>query len=200
VSRAFDLPFIGFTAKGVPDNGRLQTDRPHVFNIYGSYILDWMKKGSNSTEFSAFQTFTSGQPQTTTIYGASTVTPQIFLGRGDLGRSPAYSQTDFNVTHRYKFGGDRQYTLAFDLNFLNLWDQRTVTGIYTTMNPSSAPVNAAALGLSQVQYANGITDGSLLNAMLARIASQADRSDLRYKQPFLYQTPRVVRFGFRILF
>jgi len=200
VSRAFDLPFIGFTAKGEKDNGRLQTDRPHVFNIYGAYIFDWMKSNTNSTEISAFQTVTSGQPQTTTIYGASTVTPQIFLGRGDLGRSPMFSQTDLNLTHRYKFGSDSQFTMAFDLNFLNLWDQATVTGVYTTMNPRTAPVNAAALGLSQVQYANGLTDGSLLNQIFARIASQPDRSDIRYKQPFLYQLPRTVRFGFRLLF
>ncbi len=200
VSRAFDLPFIGFTAKGEKDNGRLQTDRPHVFNIYGAYIFDWMKSGINSTEVSAFQTVTSGQPQTTTIFGASTVTPQIFLGRGDLGRSPVFSQTDLNVTHRYKFGTDKRFTMAVDLNFLNLFDQATVTGIYTTMNPSSAPVNAASLGLSQVNYANGITGGTLLNAMMARIASQPDRSDVRYKSPFLYQTPREVRFGVRFLF
>jgi len=200
VSRAFDLPFIGFTAKGEKDNGRLQTDRPHVFNIFGAYILDWKGSRTNSTEISGFQTITSGQPQTTTIYGASTVTPQIFLGRGDLGRSPVYSQTDLAVTHRYRFGGDNRFTLAADLNFLNLFDQKTVTGIYTTMNPSSAPVNAAALGLSNVAYANGYTGGTLLSPILARIASQADRSDIRYKAPFLYQSPRTVRFGFRLLF
>jgi hypothetical protein len=199
VSRAFDLPFIGFTAKGLRQR-RLQTDRPHVFNIFGAYILDWKGRRTNSTEISVFQTVTSGQPQTTTIYGASTVTPQIFLGRGDLGRSPVFSQTDLNLTHRYRFGQDSKITLAFDLNFLNLFDQATVTGIYTTMNPSSAPVNAAALGVSNVGYANGYTDGTLLNAINARIASQADRSDIRYKQPFLYQSPRTVRFGFRILF
>jgi hypothetical protein len=90
--------------------------------------------------------------------------------------------------------------MAFDLNFLNLFDQATVTGIYTTMNPSSAPVNAAALGVSNVAYANGYTGGTLLPAILARIASQPDRSDIRYKQPFLYQQPRVVRFGMRFLF
>src|SRR5258705_4275155 len=200
VSRAFDLPFIGFTARGEKDNGRLQTDRPHVFNIFGAYIFDWMKSRTNSTEISAFQTVTSGQPQTTTIYGASTVTPQIFLGRGDLGRSPVFSQTDLNITHRYRFGGENRFTIAFDLNFLNLFDQAAVAGVYTTMNPSSAPVNAAALGLSQVNYANGLTAGTLLNSIVARIASQPDRSDVRYGQPFLYQSPRTVRFGFRILF
>ena len=92
--------------------------------------------------------------------------------------------------------------MAFDLNFLNLWDQATVTGIYPTMNPSTAPVNGPALGFPNTTtgYANGYTDGSLFNAILARIASQADRSDIRYKQPQVYQSPRTVRFGFRLLF
>jgi hypothetical protein len=97
-------------------------------------------------------------------------------------------------------GDDQKFTLAFDLNFLNLWDQKTVTGIYTTMNPSTAPVNAAALGLSHVAYGNGYTGGTILNSILARINSQPDRSDVRYKTPHLFQSPRVVRFGFRVLF
>lgn len=201
VSRAFDLPFIGFTAKGEPDNGKLPTDRPHVFNIYGTYIFDWMKSKTHSTELSAFQTITSGTPLTTSIFGASTVTPQIFNERGDLGRSPTYSQTDFNVTHRFKFGKESRYTIAVDLNFLNLWDQKAVTGIYPTMNPSTAPVNAAAVaGGSQVAYANGLTSGTLYAAIIARINSQADRSDIRYRTPQLYQSPRTARFGFRFLF
>jgi hypothetical protein len=202
VSRAFDLPFIGFTAKGVPDNGRLQTDRPHVFNVFGAYIYDWMGKKTNSTEISAFQTVTSGQPQTTTIYGASSVTPQILLGRGDLGRSPVFTQTDLSITHRYRMSGDSKLTMAFDLNFLNLWDQSTVTAIYTVMNPSTAQVNGPALGFPNTTtgYANGYTGGTLLDAILARIASAPDRSDIRYKMPYLYQSPRTVRFGVRLLF
>lgn len=200
VSRAFDLPFIGFTAEGKPDNGRLGTDRPHVFNIFGAYIFDWRGSKTNSTELSAFQTITSGTPQTTTVFGASSVTPQIFRSRGDLGRTPTYTQTDFNFTHRYRFGRDNRLTAAFDFNVLNLWDQDTVIGIYSVMNPSNAAVNAGALGLSNVAYANGYTAGSLLDPILARIASQADRSDIRYKMPNVFQSPRTVRFGIRLLF
>jgi carboxypeptidase family protein len=200
VSRAFDLPFIGFTATGEKDNGRLATDRPHVFNIYGAYIFDWFKGDTNSTELSLFQTITSGTPQTTAIYGASTVTPQIFLGRGDLGRTPTFTQTDFSLTHRVRFGTDNRFSAAFDLNFLNLFDQETVTGIYTIQNPSTAPVNAGALGLSQVAYANGLTGGTLLPLINARIASQPDRSDIRYGMDQLFQSPRTVRFGVRFLF
>jgi len=203
VSRAFDLPFIGFTARGEFDNGRLQTDRPHVFNIYGAYIFDWRGSRSNSTELSAFQTVTSGTPQTTSIFGASGITPQIFLERGDLGRSPTFSQTDFNVTHRVRFGLDNRYSVAFDLNFLNLLDQDTVTGIYPTLNVSGANANAAAVaGGSQQAYANGYTSGTLLPTINAFLNDPArpDRKDNRYGQPQIYQGPRVVRFGMRFLF
>jgi hypothetical protein len=130
------------------------------------------------------------------------VTPQILLGRGDLGRTPVFSQTDLNLTHRYRFGHDDRLTFAVDFNVLNLFDQSTVTAIYTVMNPSTAQINGPALGFPNTTtgYANGYTSGTLLNAILARIASQPDRSDIRYKMPYLYQSPRTVRFGFRILF
>lgn len=203
VSRAFDLPFIGFTALGEFDNGRLQTDRPHVFNLYGAYIFDWKGSRSNSTEISGFQTISSGTPQTTSIFGASTITPQIFLKRGDLGRSPTFSQTDLNVTHRYRFGTDRRFTMAFDFNVLNLFDQDTVTGVYPTLNPSTAPVNAGAVaGGSQQAYVNGWTSGSLLPTIQTFLNDPArpDRKDIRYGQPQIFQGPRAIRFGMRFLF
>lgn len=206
VSRAFDLPFIGFTAEGNPDNGPLPTDRPHVFNIYGAYIFDWKGSKTNSTELSFFQTVTSGTPMTTSIYGQSSVTPQIFYQRGDLGRSPTFSQTDINFTHRLKIGRDNRFTLAFDLNFLNLWDQDTVLGVYPTMNTTTGRPNDAAMfplaSMAQrpVLYANGYTSGALLQPILNWIAASPDRPDIRYKMPQLFQQPRQTRFGFRILF
>ena len=206
VSRAFDLPFIGFTAEGEPDNGLLPTDRPHVFNLFGAYIFDWMGSKTNSTGISGFQTVTSGTPQTTSIYGQSSVTPQIFYSRGDLGRTPVFSQTDLAVTHRYRFGRDERFTLVADLNFLNLWDQATVTGIYPTLNTTVGRPSADALfasspsALRSSLYANAYTSGALLQPILTHIAASPDRADIRYKMPQLYQSPRSVRFGFRFLF
>ena len=209
VTRAFDLPFIGFTATGEKDDGPLQTDRPHVFNIYGTYIYDWGSK-TNSTEFSAFQTIASGTPQTTTAFFVSSITPQLIYGRNDLGRSPTYTQTDFAVTHRYKFGRDNRFTMVFDLNMLNLWDQKTVTGLYTTMNPSNRVINFSTFNPpapapprftnNGPAFVNAYTSGSLLNDLNAWLDASPDRRDARYGQPFLYQPPREVRFGFRVLF
>lgn len=124
VNRNFDLPFIGFTAAGGFDDGRLASDRPHVFNAYGAYVYDWKGGSANSTEVSLFQTVQSGTPQTTFIqFGQATT---IFTERGDLGRSPTFSQTDMGVTHRYKFGRDNRFTLVGDFNVLNLFDQDAV--------------------------------------------------------------------------
>lgn len=90
--------------------------------------------------------------------------------------------------------------MAFDLNFLNMFDQATVTGVYPTLNTTTGRPNDAGLGLTAVQYANGYTSGALLQTILTRIAASPDRPDIRYKQPQLYQSPRTVRFGFRLLF
>lgn len=206
VSRAFDLPFIGFTAEGEPDNGRLPTDRPHVFNVYGAYIFNWFGGKTNSTELSAFQTVTSGLPMTTYIFGQSSVTPQIFNRRGNLGRTPTFTQTDFSVTHRYRFGRDERFTMAFDLNMLNLWDQDTVTGIYQVLNTTAGRPNDAGLfptataAQRPLLYANGYTSGALYQTILDRIAASPDRPDIRYGMPQLFQSARQVRFGFRLLF
>jgi len=206
-TRAFDLPFVGFTATGEPDNGRLETDRPHVFNVYGAYIFDWMGSKTNSTEISAFQTVTSGTPQTTRIFLVSTITPAIFTKRGDLGRSPTFSQTDFNITHRYRFGNDNRFTIVGDLNFLNLFDQDTVTNLFVVRNPSTAVITGPVLALgfpnNGIAFTNAYTSGALLtpiNNFINGNATVLNRKDARYGQPSTFQGPRSVRFGFRLLF
>ncbi len=203
VNRSFDLPFAGFTARGEKDNGRLPTDRPHVFNAYGAYILDWNGQ-SNSTEFSAFQTFTSGTPQTTYV-NFITIAQTILNKRGDLGRSPTFSQTDFAVTHRYRFGKDNRFTIVGDLNFLNLLNQKTVLSIFNTLSGPGISISGANLGFpdNAAGVTNAFTSGSLytpINNYLNGSATVLNRKDVRFGLPDSYQAPRSVRFGFRLLF
>lgn len=204
-SRAFDLPFIGFTATGERDNGRLETDRPHVFNFYGAYIFDWKGSKSNSTELSYFQNIASGTPQTTRIFLVSTITPGIYTKRGDLGRSPTFSQSDFNITHRYRFGRDNRFTIVGDFNVLNLFNQDTVTNYYTVRNLSTSVITGPVLGFPNngIAFTNAFTSGSLQNAIetyFAGTPTVLNRLDARYGQPFTFQSPRSVRFGFRLIF
>ena len=121
VNRSFDLPFIGFQAIGGSDEGPLASDRPHTLNAYGTYVLDWFGSSTNSTEFSAIQQFASGTPLSTTV---DYLVPIFLDGRGDQGRTPMFSSTDFNVQHRYRFGRDNRFAVIFNVNILNRFDQK----------------------------------------------------------------------------
>jgi hypothetical protein len=205
VNRFFDLPMIGFTAAGQPDNGRLATDRPHVFNAFGAYIFDWLGSKDNSTELSFFQTFQSGTPQTTLV---SFIVPIPLTARGDLGRTPTFSQTDFAVSHKYRFGRDNKFTLVGDLNILNLLNQDTVTSLFTTksavtLSPTTFGYVNADGSTNYVGGINAFTAGTLLpaiNTYLQGTATALNRRDARYGQANGFQGPRQVRFGLRLLF
>ena len=198
VNRFFDLPTIGFTAKGKTDNGLLNTDRPHVFNAYGAYIFDWRGSKSNSTEFGAFSTFQSGTPQSTII---NFITPIFLNERGDLGRTEMLTQTDFTVSHKYKFGRDSRFTVAGDLNITNLFDEANVTSLFTTL--STVTMQPATFGLTEVAGANAFTAGTLhsqINTYLNGTPTVLNRKDARFGQPNGFQGPRTVRFGLRLIF
>jgi hypothetical protein len=214
VNRFFDLPMIGFTLAGEPDNGLLATDRTHVFNAYGSYILDWWGSKTNTTEFSGFTTFQSGTPVTTTIPWITTV---IYTERGDLGRTPMFTQTDFAVSHKYRFGRDNRFTFAADLNIINLFNEDNITGYYTqkstvTLQPNTTgaygtqfidfndPETSLDDTVNFVRAINAYTSGSILTATESYLQGNSTRIDGRYGQANAYQGPRSVRFGFRLLF
>jgi hypothetical protein len=198
VNRFFDLPHLGFTALGTPDNGRLATDRPHVFNAYGAYIYNWGGSKNQESTFSFFTTAQSGTPQTTTI---GYITTSIFTARGDLGRTETFTNTDFLYTHKYKFGRDNRFTAAFDFNVLNLLDEKNITGLFTSK--SAVTMSASTFGLSEVAATNAYTGGTLLssiNTYLAGTSTVLNRTDGRYRMASSFQGPRTVRLGFRVLF
>ncbi len=217
VNRFFDLPFLGFDADGNPDNGRLATDRPHVVKVNAGYNFDWMGSKSNSTEFKGFFIGQSGTPISTRVsfYGANT----FLNGRGDLGRTEAFTQTDFAVTHRYRFGRDSKYTLAIDVDVLNLFDERNVVnrrGVIFGSDLSDADVNFLLPNVTdELTFIRQIFNGGLA-AQIRDLNQRGDAgastcgdgtqscaayvTDARYNQPTQFQLPRTVRFGFRLIF
>lgn len=199
VNRNFDLPFIGFSGLGQPDDGLLATDRPHSFKLSGAYTFNW--SGSNATEFSGFTVAQSGTPRTTrfTFLG---VGGQILNGRGDLGRTERFTQTDLAVSHKYRFGRDNRVTMSFDVDVLNAFNEANVITQFDTISTSG--ITGANVG--------GTGTGSALNVSATRIFQTQNTSDritplltganqdLRFGQPVDFQGPRSVRFGFRLLF
>ncbi|HEX5083305.1 MAG TPA: hypothetical protein VFY40_14765, partial [Blastocatellia bacterium] len=201
VNRFFDLPHLGFTAAGTPDNGRLATDRPHVFNAYGAYDFNWFGKlRGNETRFSGFTSVQSGTPQTS-FY--SLAAAAVLYGRGNLGRTPAFSQTDFAITHRYKI--TEQYVVAFDFNVTNLFNQASVLGVQTNLNavnPSVATLNlpaSVATTADAINYilTNGIVDN--FNAFL-NDPTAPQRKQTAAGLSNRFQDGRGIRLGVRFTF
>ncbi len=209
VNRFFDLPMLGFNANGDPDDGKLATDRPHVVKAYGGYTFDWGGNKRHATTVSAFTTFQSGTPLTT-IYTNYAVGSAILFGRGDLGRTEMFSDTDFAVHHRYKFGRDGRFALEPFINITNLFDEKNELTRQTAI--SSTDFRAAQLA------ANGCTtcgsEGAVFDTIFngpgiqqfilnylanpTTTAAQGRRND--YGLTNGYQVPRSVAFGARFFF
>lgn len=210
VNRFFDLPFLGFNTNGDPDNGLLATDRPHAFKAFGSYTLDWKdffghrldSSGTNSTEFGASFIGLSGTPLSTRVqlYGAYT----FLTTRGDLGRTPMYTQTDFQVTHSIKLGSEGRFALKFDVNLLNAFNENNVLSVFTQISPDSLTAGnfgiSDANGLGELNTFRAVFNGGLTSQILAGLANGSIARDARFNQPLTRQIPRQVRFGFRFVF
>lgn len=199
VNRNFDLPFIGFSALGQPDNGRLPTDRPHVFKLAGSYSYDW--GGNNVTELSGFTIASSGTPRTTRFTFAG-VAGQILNGRGDLGRTEMFTQTDLALSHKYRFGRDNRVTMAFDIDVLNAFNEANVIQHFDTISTrpiTAANIGAAGTGTTQTQNGYRIFQNQNTRDIITPLVTGSNQ-DLRFQQPSAFQGPRSVRFGFRVLF
>ena len=218
VNRFFDLPFLGFTYNGDPDNGRLATDRPHVFKVNAGYSFDWWGSKVNTTDFKLFQIAESGTPISTRVNSYSA--GSFVFGRGDLGRTDFFTQTDVALTHKYRFGRDNRYTLAFDVDVLNLFNQNAVTNRFQTLfsgDLAAESIQQFFPGVTtETAFIQRIFNGGIAstiqelnnrgNAGLSTCGANgtsscaAFKTDARYNQPNQFQYPRELRFGFRFIF
>lgn len=226
VTRYFDLPWVGFTAAGTPDNGRLATDRPHVFKYRGTYSFDWNGSKRNSTDITAFGFVESGIPITSFVDVFGILVP--LTKRGDAGRTPKYSQTDLSLTHKYLFGRDNKFGIAFDINVLNAFNQATVLNVDNNIyNPSIYELSTCSV-VASCQYpaaVNVLTSTGVISQINNEVRPSTSTADTggcntywyegaptpdlafnnlcrnpSYKLANAFQGPRTVRFGFRFIF
>jgi hypothetical protein len=209
VNRFFDLPHAGYTVAGGPDNGRLPTDRPHVFKFYGAYVLDWNDRfgfQNHSTDFKLFTTVQSGTPVTSVvdIYSIDTI---VLTKRGDLGRTETFTGTDFAISHRYRFGRDNRFTLVADLDILNIFNEANETNRQNLINITNYDLTATNIGL--ITPADP-TSAALRRVLAIRRFQEGGAPNLLnlvntgqyplYNKSSAFQGPREFRFGFRLLF
>ncbi len=202
VNRNFDIPYVGFTLDGKPDNGLLPTDRPHAFKIAAGYNFDWFGSNANQTSLNVFQVVQSGTPVTSRVRLVN-VSSQILSKRGDLGRLDRFAQTDFSIAHRYNFGRDNKLGIVFDVNILNLLNSATELSRRESLTRLNIPKSVFGC-TTAICIDRGIFNGAV-TAQKARDyaaggTATSPNKDQRFNQPQLFQDPRSIRFGFRFLF
>lgn len=190
VSRAFDLTPGNFDANGKNVYGLLATDRPHQFKIYGNYLLNTRAGG---TTFSLSQVAFSGTPLSSEV---TFIVPVFYNGRGDLGRTPAYTQTDVLLAHRYAV--TERVALKFDANITNLFNQASVTAITTRLNRNGS-VNLPTDVFFAGGWAPRLVPGSP-GAILNPAAGASPAYNPIYLLPSVYQGNREIRLGVHLEF
>jgi hypothetical protein len=166
-----------FDHNGKVVEGRLQTDRPHVFKVQAAYDFKW------GTSLGLNYILQSGTPLQTQMNHLSGI---FFFpyGRGDLGRTPVLSQTDLLVQHTFRLG--RGYSVNVNANVINLFDQDIVTRSFTQpyRDNITLPFTDFFNGFDPVAYATA-------NKL---------RNDARFGLPDQYQGRRAIRLNAAIRF
>jgi hypothetical protein len=161
--------------------------------------LNWFGRNTNSTDFTGFYQIQSGTPVTSRVRIAF-VSGQILKGRGDLGRLDTFSQTDFAIRHRYKFGNDGRFALVLDFNVLNLFNQDIELSRRETLSRNNLAISqfgcSTLICIDRAFFNGAITSQKVLDL----INSGKTTKDERYNLPQLFQDPRAIRFGFGLQF
>jgi hypothetical protein len=164
-NRSWDLDEVLFDSHGHVDiKGRLATDRPHVFKLYGNKEFNFGP--SHTTDLGLMQYAGSGTPLTTTVNTVNQI-PIMVEGRGDMGRTAFLTQTDFMIGHTVKFGETKR--LRFEFNALNVFNQKTSRHLFSSLNRGSGAGGgrqASAIDLKNTDLFQGFD----YRAMLAQTA------------------------------
>ena len=81
-------------------------------------------------------------------------------GRGDLGRTPVFSQTDLVVAHEVKMGEVKK--LRFEFNMFNLFNQKTAQYLYPYVNRALEYPDTSGVDLTETDLAKGYDYTKLL--------------------------------------
>ena len=171
--------------------GRLPTDRPHVVKLYGAYTMPF------GTQVGGFFYGGSGTPVSTNVIDGQ-LEPLLVNGRGDMGRTPVLTRTDLLVSHELSMMGNKK--VRFELNVLNLFNQKTATHIFPFLN-KGAPGGGSAISANAIDLSNtNLAAGYDYNALIRASAGGASSFDPRYGQPDLWNPGLQGQFSVRFIF
>jgi hypothetical protein len=188
-TRAWDLDQIVFDSRGNLNLlGRLPTDRPHVFKLYGAYTLRF------GTEVGLYFNASSGTPITSYAYTTDQI-PMMVNGRGDLGRTPFFTQTDLNVGHVFTVAGEKKLKLEF--NMINLFNQKTARHVYNCLNYDCINGQVpSGMNMSGINLFQGFN----YNALIGASSNGQAAFDPRYQKEDLFNPGFSGRLGVKFSF
>ncbi len=195
-NRYFDLDEALYDAHGVNGlYGRLPTDRPHVFKLYGAYNFKF------GTQIGTFFRMSSGTPVTTQADSINQI-PIYVEGRGDWGRTPTWNQTDLMIAHEVKLGEVKKLRLEF--NMINLFNQKTSLFVFDRyLQEEYSDTYGLCLDGFHPQCNGGVdlANGFDWQAMAAQNAVTYDIPlDPRYGKDAIYNTGFEGRFLVKFIF
>jgi hypothetical protein len=128
------------------------------------------------------------------VVNTTNTIPVLVNGRGDMGRTPTLTRTDLLVSHEV---GSRGKRVRFELNVINLFNQKTATHLFNCYNKGCGLARAdSAMDLSKQDLSKGYD----YKALVAASPSGAAALDPRYGQPDLWQAGTQGQFSVKFLF
>jgi carboxypeptidase family protein/TonB-dependent receptor-like protein len=191
VDRYFDGVYLSYDASGTrrPVLGRLGTDRPHQWKTQVTYTAPW------GTAVGLDSIVESGTPLQSTLSwrGFNGV---YFNGRGDLGRTPVFSQFDLLVQHNFKLM--RGHGFNVNVNVSNLFDQKIVTNMNSSPYRDTFNVPGLSSDASNAYFFNGF-DVQALAAQI-RASGGTMRDQPLFMRPSAFESRRQIRLGVKYTF
>ena len=117
--------------------------------------------------------------------------PVFVDGRGSMGRTDFFSQTDLLVSHELKFAGSKRVRL--EANVLNVFNQKTSRHVFDNLNRprrASSAINLAATDLAQ---------GYNYDALITASPDGQNAYDPRFGMDDLFNPGTQARFSVRFL-
>jgi Carboxypeptidase regulatory-like domain/TonB-dependent Receptor Plug Domain len=205
-NRAWDIDEVLFTSHGATSTsgvctpvagaacvtdgvmGRLATDRPNVVKLYGSYTFPF------GTQIGANFYGANGTPMST--YVVTLNQTNLFVeGRGDMGRTPMLTRTDFLLSHELNLMGSQK--LRFELNVQNVFNQKTATHIFNYLNRGAGAARASsAINLASTD----LTKGFDYNALIKASPDGLNAYDPRYGKADLFTPGAQGQFSIKYIF
>jgi hypothetical protein len=125
----------------------------------------------------------------------------VLFGRGNLGRTPVMTQTDFSFTHRYRI--TERYALAFDFNVINLFNEANVMGVQSNVNAINPSIASLKLPVADEPEAlNYVLTKGIINEFNAFLNDPANpqRKQTAVGMGNSFQSGRGARLGVRFTF